>query len=401
MQAVLTKYRTRLGLILLAYIAFISLGLPDGLLGVAWPSIRASFSRPLDSLGMMLIASTTGYLTSSFASGRIIGRLGVGKTLAFSCAATGLGLIGYTLAPAWWTMVGLAVLAGLGAGAIDAGLNTYVASHFGEGLMQWLHACFGIGVTLGPIIMTLGLTHFNSWRVGYATVGTAQLALATCFLLTLAMWQDKQDPADDERPKRLTDYKTSIPETLRQNAVWLSMLLFFIYTGIEATLGNWTYSLLTEARDIAPQQAGFWAGSYWATFTIGRTVAGLYARRVGVHTIVKTSLLAALCGALILWWNPVEVASLVGVAIIGLAIAPIFPALVSGTSVRVSPRFAANTIGIQIGAAGLGAATLPGFAGFLARRISLEVIPIYVLAAIVLLFGLYAVSIRREDTAIG
>jgi len=401
MQAVLTKYRSRLGLILLAYIAFISLGLPDGLLGVAWPSIRASFSRPLDSLGMMLIASTTGYLTYSFASGRIIARLGVGKTLAFSCAATGLGLIGYTLAPAWWMMVGLAVLAGLGAGAIDAGLNTYVASHFGEGLMQWLHACYGIGVTLGPIIMTLGLNYFRSWRVGYVTVGTAQVALAACFVLTLAMWQDKRDPAADERPQRLTDYKTSIPETLRRNAVWLSMLLFFVYTGIEATLGNWTYSLLTEARGIAPQQAGFWAGSYWATFTVGRTVAGLYARRVGVHTVVRSSLLAALCGALILWWNPVEVASLVGVGIIGLAIAPIFPALVSGTSARVSPRFAANTIGMQIGAAGLGAAVLPGFAGILARRTSLEVIPVYVVAAIVLLFGLYAVSLRRGDAAIG
>ncbi len=400
MQARLAKYRSRLGLILLAYVAFISLGLPDGLLGVAWPSIRASFSRPLDSLGMMLMASMAGYLTSSFASGRIMARLGVGKTLALSCAATGLGLIGYTLAPAWWMMVTLAVLAGLGAGAIDAGLNTYVASHFGEGLMQWLHACFGIGVTLGPIIMTLGLNYFRSWRVGYAVVGTAQLTLAACFVLTLAMWQDKSDPAAAERPQRLTDYKTSIPETLRHGAVWLSMLLFFIYTGVEATLGNWTYSLLTEARGIAPQQAGFWAGSYWATFTIGRMVAGLYARRVGVHTVVRSSLLAALCGAIILWWNPLEVASLVGVAIIGLAIAPIFPALVSGTSARVSPRYAANTIGIQIGAAGLGAATLPGFAGFLARRTSLEIIPAYVLTALVLLIGLYMVSIRRGDAQI-
>jgi len=122
---------------------------------------------------------------------------------------------------------------------------------------------------------------------------------------------------------------------------------------------------------------------------------------VGVHTVVRSSLLAALCGALILWWNPVEVASLVGVGIIGLAIAPIFPALVSGTSARVSPRFAANTIGMQIGAAGLGAAVLPGFAGILARRTSLEVIPVYVVAAIVLLFGLYAVSLRRGDAAIG
>ena len=142
---------------------------------------------------MLLFASMAGYLTSSFSSGRIIARLGVGKTLALSCAATGAGLLGYTLVPAWPMMVALGVVAGLGTGAIDAGLNTYVAAHFGEGLMQWLHASFGIGITLGPIIMTLGLNFFNSWRVGYRVVGTAQLALAACFLLTLAMWRDNHD----------------------------------------------------------------------------------------------------------------------------------------------------------------------------------------------------------------
>lgn len=395
MIAKFAKYRSRLGLILLAYIAFISLGLPDGLLGVAWPSIRADFTRPLDSLGMMLIASMAGYLTSSFSSGRIIAWLGVGKILALSCAATGLGLIGYTIAPEWWMMVGLAVLAGLGAGAIDAGLNTYVAAHFGEGLMQWLHASYGIGVTLGPIIMTLSLNYFDSWRVGYAVVGTAQLALAACFTLTLPMWEDRHDP-DGEKPQRLTDYKTSMRETLRRPAVWLSMLLFFIYTGTEAMLGAWTYSLLTEARGIPPQQAGFWAGSYWATFTIGRMVAGLYANRLGVNTVVRRSLLAALVGAVILWWNPLGLTSLVGVAIVGFAIAPIFPALVSGTSARVSPRYAANTIGLQITAAGFGGAMIPGLAGVLARRTSLEVIPVCVVVALVTLMALYALSTTRS-----
>ena len=174
--------------------------------------------------------------------------------------------------------------------------------------------------------------------------------------------------------------------------------MFFIYTGTEATLGNWTYSLLTEARGIAPSQAGFWAGSYWATFTIGRVVAGLYARRVGVHSLVRASLLAAFAGAVLLWWNPLGVTSLLGVVIVGFAIAPIFPALVSGTSDRVSPRYAANTIGMQIGAAGLGAAAIPGFAGFLARRISLEIIPPYVVLAIVTLFGLYMLSLRRRQS---
>ncbi len=169
--------RSKIGLIALAYIAFISLGMPDGLFGVAWPSIREDFSLRLDSVGAFFFAATTGNMLSSFFSGKIIARLGVGGTLAASCVLTASALLGYPLAPSWWLMVALAVAAGLGAGAIDAGINTYVASHFGEGLMQWLHASFGFGVTLGPIIMTAGLTAFNSWRLGYQVVGIAQLLL--------------------------------------------------------------------------------------------------------------------------------------------------------------------------------------------------------------------------------
>lgn len=394
MRSTFAHYRPRLGLILLAYIAFISLGLPDGLLGVAWPSIRATFNRPLDSLGFMLFASTAGYLTSSFSSGRLIRGLGVGRVLALSCAATGLGLIGYSLAPAWWWMVGLAVIAGLGAGAIDAGLNTYVAAHFGEGLMQWLHASYGIGVMLGPIIMTLGLKYTGTWRTGYALVGTAQLLLALAFTLTLRMWQNGGQARAPEAPPVLTDYKTTIPETLRRPAVWASLLLFFVYTGTEVTLGLWTYSLLVESRGIAPESAGLWAGSYWAMFTIGRIAAGLWTNRVGVNALVRGSLLAALAGALLLWWNPFPAASLAAVVIAGFAIAPIFPALVSGTAARVGARYAANTIGMQIAAAGLSAAIVPALAGVLARRISLEIIPPFVVALLLAELALYALAVR-------
>ena len=188
----INKAASRTGILLLAYVAFISLGLPDGLLGVGWPSIRASFALPLDALGILLIATMAGYLASSFLSGLLVSRLGVGRLLAISCALTGAGLIGYTLAPAWWVMVCLGVIAGLGAGAIDAGLNTYVAANFGEGLMQWLHASFGIGVTLGPVIMTTGLNFFNTWRFGYTVVGVAQIALAVCFLCHPAHLEDQE-----------------------------------------------------------------------------------------------------------------------------------------------------------------------------------------------------------------
>jgi MFS family permease len=174
-----------LGLIVLAFAAFVALGLPDGLLGVGWPSIRTGFSIPLDAIGMLLTAVVAGYMTSSFFSGLLLARVGVGRILAASCLLTGLALIGYTVVPHWWMLVLLGVFAGLGAGAIDAGLNTYVATHFGEGLMQWLHASWGVGVTLGPIIMTVGLTALNTWRFGYQVVGGVQLALAACFALTL------------------------------------------------------------------------------------------------------------------------------------------------------------------------------------------------------------------------
>lgn len=388
------KTYPKLSLIVLAYVAFIALGMPDGLLGVAWPSIQVSFSIPLDAIGMLLAATVSGYLTSSFLSGPLIARWGVGSVLAGSCIMTGLGLIGYTLVPFWWMMVLLGILAGLGAGAIDAGLNTYVAAHFGEGLMQWLHASYGVGVTLGPIIMTIALTTLDSWRAGYRTVGGFQLVLAAAFLLTLPLWNRKDTSAGNEEPKRLTDYNTPMSETLRQPQVWLSALLFFLYVGAEVSLGTWTYSLLIESRGIDPALAGLWAGSYWATFTVGRVVAGLYAKRVGVNLIVRGSLIAALLGAMLLVWNPVEVANLMAVALIGFAIAPVFPALMSGTSQRVGAHFAANTIGLQMAATGLGTAMIPSLLGILARQASLEVIPICLVVVFAGLFGLYMLAIR-------
>jgi fucose permease len=392
MRSALKKYKPRLGLILLIYVAFIALGMPDGLLGVAWPSVRASFGLPIDALGMLLFASMAGYLTSSFSSGHLIPRFGVGRVLAASCTATGVALIGYTLVPQWGMIVALGILAGLGAGAIDAGLNTYVAAHYGEGLMQWLHASYGIGITLGPIIMTLGLKYFDTWRFGYAVVGTVQLALALCFVLTLPMWQDHAHAAAPGEPRRLTDYKTPWLETLRRPQVWLSLLLFFLYTGVEVTLGAWTYSLLTESRGISPQTAGLVAGGYWATFTLGRIVAGLYAGRVGVNALVRGGMLVAFAGTILLWQNPINGSSVLAVAIIGFAIAPIFPAMVSGTSARVGRRYAANTIGMQMGAASLGAAGVPSFVGVLARHTSLEIVPPFLVLALAVLFGLYMLA---------
>lgn len=389
------KPTVKIGLILLAYIAFIALGMPDGLLGVGWPSMRAGFQVPLDALGFFMFAGTAGYLSASFASGFLLRKMGVGGLLAASCGLTGLALLSYTIVPAWWIMVLLGLFGGLGAGAIDAGLNTYVAANFTEGLMQWLHASYGIGVTLGPIVMTLGLASLNTWHFGYRVVAIFQIVLAITFFATMKMWGPKTKQNDSKEEKKITEYKTSYKETLQQPEVWMSMLLFVLYVGAEMGLGAWAYSFLTEGRGIATKTAGFWAGSFYALFTVGRILAGLYAKRLGVNKTILIGAVGAIIGAVMLWWNPAPIVSLIGVVVIGFTIAPIFPALMSGTSSRVSPRFAANTIGFQMMSAGIGGALLPTLMGVFARRISLETIPIFMFAQLVAFLAVYLVSMKR------
>lgn len=377
----------RFGLVALAFVAFIALGMPDGLLGVAWPTMRSNFNIPLDYLGWLMVTSTTGYLISSFSSGRLLHRMGVGRLLMVSCILTSAALAGYTFVPSWWMLVILGVVAGLGAGAIDAGLNTYVVAHFSERTMQWLHASYGIGITSGPLIMTYALGTLQSWRTGYRIVGAFQLVLALCFLFTIPMWS-RNGSQSGSQSTQIMEYKTPILKSLTQSRVLLSMLLFFLYVGAEISLGAWSYTLLTESRGIAPKLAGFLTGSYWGVFTVGRILAGLFSRRVNSNTLTKIGISGALAGALLLWWNPATWINPLAVGIIGFSIAPIFPALTSGTNHRVSPEHTANTIGLQMTASGLSGAIIPGLVGVLARRISLEVIPV---CLVILFAGLMSV----------
>lgn len=388
----------KLPVITLAFIAFIALGLPDGLLGVGWPSIRTGFSIPLDAIGVFMIASVSGYIFSSFISGFLLARMGVGWMLTTSCFLTGLALIGYTLVPVWWMMVLLAIFAGLGAGAIDAGLNTFIAAYFSERTMQWLHASWGIGITLGPIIMTVGLASFDTWFFGYRVVGGFQILLALLFLVTIPIWNQSNSSSFHIDEKQLTDYETPIRETLKQTQVWLSLILFFLYVGGEIGLGTWAYTLLTESRGVDRFLAGFFAGSYWFTFTIGRILAGLIAKRTGNHKLVIGGLIGAIFGAGFLILNPSEIANVIAVALIGLSIAPIFPAMMSGTRARVGDQFTANTIGMQMAATGFGGAGISALMGVLARRISLEIIPVILVLVYVGLLGFYILATRKRET---
>lgn len=394
MTTTVMQTRSKVLVILLAYIAFISLGLPDGLLGVAYPSMRETFQLPLDALGTLLFTATAGYMLSSFNSGRIVAVLGVGKLLALSCFMTGASLIGYTLAPAWLFVVIIGIFAGMGAGAIDAGINTYVAANHSASLMHWLHASFGIGITAGPLIMTAGLNLTNSWRTGYIVVGIAQIILAFCFFVTSAQWRGSTEEEEKQEPAAATISTLKLPMT------WLSILMFIVYCGSEVIPGLLSYSLLTEGRGVDPTAAGLWVAAYWGAFTFGRIMAGFIAKRFTHRQVMRSSMSGAVLGALLFLWNPVWVVSLFGLALVGFSLAPIFASLISTTAERVGEQHAANAIGFQITAASAGIAFLPWLTGILAKNVNIEMIAVMLFIStltVLIVHEIILANIKRQE----
>jgi len=383
----MVSQRSRLLCIGLTYIGFVSLGLPDGLLGVAWPSMRAFFTLPLDALGPLLVMFTLGYLLSSFSSGHLLSHLNVGRLLALSCLATATSLLGYAVAPRWGIMVAWACLAGLGAGAIDAGLNTYAATYFSQRIVSWLHACYGVGATSGPVIMSSVLAAGFPWQWGYGIVGLGQLALAGCFGLTSRLWLTPI-PIRDISMSRPVE-RASGWSTLRLPGVWLSIAGFFVYTGLEAAAGTWVYSLLTEMRGVPAMTAGAWVSAYWGSLTVGRLASGVVLGWVTVHQLLRLCIVGIALGAALIWLHLTSLVSLLGFAVMGLAAPPIFPSLIATTPERLGDAHAANSIGFQIAAAVLGQALLPGMIGICARSLGLEVVSPVLLTSALVLLGLY------------
>ena len=381
------KYRTSLLLFVLAYAGFISIGLPDGLIGVAWPSIRATFKLPVDALGALLVTFAAGYLISSFSSGRLLARFSVGALLALSCLATATSLLGYALAPVWPIVVAFGMLAGLGAGAIDAGLNTFAATRFSARTVNWLHACYGVGTTSGPLIMTGVLGAGLAWRWGYAVVGLGQLALALCFALTRRLWEDGRETR--EQVSSPPAPAASVRSTLRLPVVWLSVAVFFLYSGIEAAAGAWSYSLFTESRGVPMRTAGTWVSVYWGAFTAGRIASGLAAGFMPEPRLVRFCIIGVALGASLLWLNPANHAGFAGLTLMGLASAPIFPTLIAATPGRLGAIHTANGVGFQIAAAALGLSLFPAFVGLMADKFGLEIVGPLLLASAVFLLVLF------------
>jgi fucose permease len=384
-----TKTATRGSLLLLAYFAFISLGLPDGLLGVGWPSIYEEFDVPRESVGLLLAAGTAGYLTSSVAAGFTIARLGVGRLLAGSTVLTSLALTGYAVSPVLGVMVCCALILGAGGGAIDSGLNAYAAAAFGPRHMNWMHAFFGLGVALGPLIMTAVLSAGMSWRWGYGLVAAAQAALATAFALTARNWA-----AHRESPEG-PPIKVPIRDTLVIPAVWLGALAFAVYVAVEVAAGLWAYTLLTEGRGLSSAVAGVCVSAYWGSLFVGRVIQGLVAERLGSSRVLLGSLIGMAAGSVLVALPLSGWVAAAGLVIIGFAAAPVFPLMTLTTADRVGVAHTDRAIGVQIGASGLGGAVLPGAVGVLLSRVDVEALGPSLVVMSVLLLLLHLGAARR------
>ncbi|HXM59113.1 MAG TPA: MFS transporter [Candidatus Dormibacteraeota bacterium] len=343
----------------LVLVAFVALGMPDGMLGVAWPSIRGTFDQPLAALGQLLIAGTCGYLSASSASGFLTDRLGTGALLTGSACASGLAMLAFAAAPSWPLLLAGSLVLGLGAGGIDAGGNAYVALRHGAGTMNVMHGCYGIGATLGPLAVTAAIAGGASWRLPYAGMLAVEAVLVAAFGLTARVWGGRRH---DEASA------PAGPVAGRWLLVGLVAALFFVYTAFEVATGQWSFSFLTLARAEPATAAGLAVSGYWGGLTACRLATALVATRLGPRRLLHLSMAGTVVALGLFWWNPVPAVGLAGLVLAGVGLAPIFPALVTLTPGRVGAGLAARVVGVQIAAAGSGGALGPAGLGLVLQR---------------------------------
>jgi fucose permease len=385
-----------LALLALSYLAFVSLGLPDTVIGVAWPSIRDRFGVSQAGLGFVLSVGVAGYVVSSVIAGRLVVALGVGRLLAASCALVALGLTGYALAPRWALFVPMAAVIGLGSGAIDAALNGWAARHIPVRHVNWLHACWGVGATAGPAMMTAVLARGGSYGLGYVLLACALGAMGLAFAATRRAWEDGAAAGGG------IALHGGAGEALRSGRVLLQIAFFFVYTGLEAGTGQWCFTVLREARGLDIESAGTWTAVYWGSILAGRVVLGFVVDRVGPDRLLRVTTVTAVAGAVLFASSGGPLGRL-GLVLLGASLAPIFPTLMSRTPARVGQHLAPHAVGFQVGAATLGSAAVPALFGLLAAGAGLRAIGVGVAAVAFLLLVLHEtiIAMTRQTPAPG
>lgn len=380
-------------LLVVIYLSFISLGLPDSLLGSAWPVMQPELSIPLSGAGFISVIVTCGTVVSSLLSERVIFRFGTGRVTAVSVLMTASALLGNALSPSMFWLCLWAVPLGLGAGAVDAALNNFVALHYQARHMSWLHCFWGLGATLGPIIMSLNLEKAGGWRSGYGIIAVIQFVLSAVLLITLPLWRRESDEQAESSGARAV--RTPMGELVKIPGVKSALSSFFFYCAAELTTGLWGSTYLVAHKGVSVERAAQWLSLYYFGITIGRFLSGFVTIRYGSKALIRLGQGVSLLGVLLLF-GP-ALLSAVGFLLIGLGFAPLYPGLIHETPARFGRNVSQGLIGLQMACAYMGNTLVPPLFGLIAKRMGAVWFAPF-LALLVLLTAFFCENTNRVVT---
>lgn len=372
-------------LLMIIYLAFISLGLPDSLLGSAWPTMYQEFSVPVSYAGGISMIISVGTIVSSLQSDRLTKKFGTGKVTAASVLMTAAALFGFSISHSYAALCLWAIPYGLGAGSVDASLNNYVALHYASRHMSWLHCMWGVGASLGPYIMGYALTGGQSWNMGYRYIAILQIALTAILIFSLPLWK-KQGTDDtgqgngEDRAKAL-----SLGEIIKISGAKEIMIAFFCYCALEQTAGLWASSYLVLRQGLSAETAAGFASMFFIGITAGRALSGFLTMKWNDTQMIRIGQGLIFCGIVLLFLPFGNVSALSGLIFTGLGCAPIYPSIIHSTPEHFGADKSQAMIGVQMASAYVGTCLMPPIFGFIANHISVCLFPAYLLAILVLM----------------
>ena len=374
------------GLLPIIYLAFISLGLPDSAIGSAWPTMAPQLGAGISWVGAITMIISCGTIFSSLMSVRVVERFGTGRVTVASVVLTAAALVGFSQAQAFWQLVLLAIPYGLGAGAVDAALNAYVAVHYESQHMSWLHCMWGVGASTGPIIMAQCLNG-ATWSLGFLVLGGIQVLIAVVITLSLPLWRDKKLPHSEEghaAGEGAVHHKTRA-ELLRIPGVPAVLICFFCYCALEGTCGTWAATYCNLGRGIDAATAAGWASLFYLGITAGRAVSGFISMKMRDHDMIRLGQGIILIGLLLVVspWSATMLAP--GLVLIGAGCAPIYPSIIHATPARFGDEVALELTGMQMAFANIGSLVMSPLFGVIAQTISVALYPFYLVALLVVM----------------
>ncbi|MDD2954923.1 MAG: MFS transporter [Oscillospiraceae bacterium] len=386
-------------LLAIIYIAFICLGLPDSLLGAAWPAMYQELDVPISYAGIISMIIALGTIISSLQSDRLTRKMGAEKITAISVAMTAVALFGFSISHSFAMLCVWAIPYGLGAGSVDASLNNYVALHYQSRHMSWLHCMWGVGATLGPYAMGFALTHGAGWNAGYQWIGLLQLVLVMILVFSLPLWQKKKIRAEgalevDSDGKNILTLKSILHIPGAKEV----MLCFFCYCALEQTTSLWASSYLTLYKGISPEIAAGFASLFFIGITVGRVISGFATMKFNDTQMVRIGQVLILVGVLAMLIPGTQVLSLTGLIFIGLGCAPIYPCVIHSTPAHFGAEHSQAIIGVQMASAYIGTCMMPPLFGILANRISVALLPVYLLGVLALMVVMHELLSKKANS---